>query len=125
MATEEDLIYMDPPYQGTCKNKDPRYLSGVLYEQFVSNLEYLNEKNIAYLISYDGKTGNKSYGKDLPASLGLHKIMIEVGRSTQSTLLGNKDITYEALYLSESLINKFPTELPEIVSLKPKQLELI
>lgn len=126
MANEEDLIYMDPPYQGTCKNRDQRYLSGILFDQFVSNLELLNERNISYLISYDGKTGNKIYGEDLPEHLNLRKIMIEVGRSTQSTLLGQSDITYEALYLSDSLVQRIGlNELPENASLKPRQLELI
>lgn len=125
MAQPEDLIYMDPPYQGTCKNRDPRYFSGIEFDRFVRSLEYLNEKGVPYLISYDGKTGNKTYGNDLPSNLELHKILIEVGRSTQSTLLGNTDITYEALYISNSLINKLSTDIPETVSLKPKQLELI
>lgn len=120
-----DLIYMDPPYQGTSKNRDPRYFSGMEFDRFVKSLEYLNEKDVPYLISYDGKTGNKTYGDDLPKHLELQKILIEVGRSTQSTLLGNADITYEALYLSSSLIDKIPDEIPEAVSLKPKQLELI
>lgn len=126
MANEEDLIYMDPPYQGTCKNRDPRYYSGILFDQFVSNLELLNQRNISYLISYDGKTGDKTYGEDLPDHLNLKKIMIEVGRSTQSTLLGQSDITYEALYLSDSLVQRIGLDvLPENVSLKPRQLELI
>ncbi len=126
MANEEDLVYMDPPYQGTCKNRDPRYFSGILFDQFVSNLEILNERNISYIISYDGKTGDKTYGEDLPDHLNLKKIMIEVGRSTQSTLLGQSDITYEALYLSDSLVERIGLDvLPENVSLKPKQLELI
>jgi DNA adenine methylase len=125
LARHEDLIYMDPPYQGTCKNHDPRYFSGIEFDRFVKSLEYLNNKNVPYLISYDGKTGDRTYGNDLPSDLGLKKILIEVGRSTQSTLLGNSDITYEALYISNSLINKLSTDIPETVSLKPKQLELI
>ena len=125
MSQPEDLVYMDPPYQGTCNNRDPRYFRGIEFDSFVESLEYLNQKHVPYLISYDGKTGNKTYGNDLPKHLGLHKILIEVGRSTQSTLLGNSDITYEALYLSKSLINKLSKELPDTVSLKPKQLELL
>src|SRR5690606_41199443 len=110
----------------TFKNRDPRYYSRILFDQFVSNLEFLNQRNISYLISYDGKTGEKTYGEDLPNHLNLKKIMIEVGRSTQSTLLGQSDITYEALYLSDSLVQRIGHGvLPENVSLKPRQLELI
>ena len=125
MANFDDLIYMDPPYQGTCKNKDPRYFKGILFEEFVARLENLNERSIPYIISYDGKTGNKTHGEDLPTSLNLHKILIEVGRSSQSTLLGRKDVTYEALYLSNSLVAKFANNLPQTISLKSKQLQLI
>ncbi len=124
-AQSTDLIYMDPPYQGTCNNRDPRYFSGIEFDRFVKSLEHLNQKGVPYLISYDGKTGDKTYGSDLPRHLDLHKILIEVGRSTQSTLLGNADITYEALYISNSLSEKLFVDLPDTVSLKPKQFELI
>ena len=69
-------------------------------------------------------TGDKIHGQDLPQSLNLHKILIEVGRSSQSTLLGKEDITYESLYLSNSLIEKLTNNLPETVSLRSKQLQL-
>lgn len=125
LANSDDLIYMDPPYQGTCKNRDQRYLKGILFEKFVANLEKLNQRSIPYIISYDGKTGNKTHGQDLPGSLGLQKILVEVGRSTTSTLLGKDDVTYEALYLSGSLVEKLTQDIPETVSLKSKQLQLI
>ncbi|SEC96498.1 DNA adenine methylase [Maribacter dokdonensis] len=123
-CTPNDIVYMDPPYQGTSGTKDHRYLSGLKYEDFVKNLRYLNDNSISYLISYDGKTGDKTYGIDLPKDLNLHKIMIEAGRSTQSTLLGNKEITFESLYLSESLMQRLPNNAPVVLS-KYKQLELI
>lgn len=125
LATPNDLVYMDPPYQGTSTNRDQRYFSGIGFSEFVDSLGHLNEKGVPFLISYDGKTGNKTYGRDLPKHLRLHKMLIEVGRSTQSTLLGNADITFEALYISESLMEKLPARVPQTVSLKPKQLELI
>ncbi len=124
MATKNDLIYMDPPYQGTCKNKDPRYYKGITFDNFVSELQKLNLRSIPYIISYDGMTGDKIHGKDLPTSLNLHKILIEVGRSSQSTLLGKNHVTYESLYLSDSLVKKLTKNLPENVSLRNKQLQL-
>lgn len=125
LANSDDLIYMDPPYQGTCKNRDQRYFMGILFEKFVSDLEKLNQRSIPYIISYDGKTGNKTHGQDLPESLGMKKILVEVGRSTTSTLLGKDDVTYEAIYLSDSLIEKLTKDIPETASLKSKQLQLI
>ena len=100
-----DFVYMDPPYQGVCGSRDSRYFSGIDFDDFVSALELLNEKGIAFLVSYDGKLGNKTFGRILPESLSLKRIEIEVGRSSQSTLLGREETTIESLYLSPNLIN--------------------
>ena len=53
-------------------------------------LETLNHKNVRYLVSYDGRLGNRSYGKPLPAKLNLTLVEIEAGRSSQATLLGRE-----------------------------------
>ncbi|RKZ72172.1 MAG: DNA adenine methylase [Gammaproteobacteria bacterium] len=104
--SENDLVYMDPPYQGVCGNRDLRYYSGIHYQEFIEYLGELNDKNISYIISYDGKTGHKTYGKKLPNQLELKHLEIMVGRSTQATLLGKNEITYESLYLSPALQNR-------------------
>jgi len=105
-----DLIYMDPPYQGVCRDKDSRYYSGIDYSEFSDFLSELNKKGAPYLISYDGKCGSKTYGSYLPDSLRLKRIELEAGRSSQATLLGKKDVTYESLYLSESLLKLIDIE---------------
>lgn len=121
-----DIVYMDPPYQGTSNKKDSRYLAGLKFDDFVESLKDLNENGISYIISYDGKLGNKSYGNSLPKNLNLKQILIEVGRSTTSTLLGNNDITYESLYLSPGLIDKIDVIPQETLALKSsKQLQLL
>lgn len=102
-ATPEDLIYMDPPYQGVCGERDPRYLQGVLFDEFVDVLEALNDRDIKYLVSYDGRTGNRVHGRKLPERLRLHLIELEAGRSSQATLLGRAEVTVESLYLSPAL----------------------
>lgn len=103
-CTEKDLLYMDPPYQGVCGNRDQRYLPKIEHDEFCVELEKLNERNIRYVISYDGRTGDKEYGQPMPDSLGLTRIELRAGRSTQATLLGRSDITYESLYLSPNLL---------------------
>lgn len=103
----EDVIYMDPPYQGVCGDKDGRYFSGINHDEFVLQLRKLNEKKIPYIISYDGKLGNKLYGKEIPNDIGLSHILLEAGRSTQSTLLGRNENTVESLYLTPDLLRKF------------------
>ncbi len=107
-----DLVYMDPPYQGVCRDKDNRYYSSIDHCEFVNFLSELNTKKVPYLISYDGKCGNKKYGNHLPDNLRLKRIELEAGRSSQATLLGKKDITFESLYLSESLL--------ELIDIKPE-----
>jgi len=103
-AQPGDVVYMDPPYQGVCGNRDPRYIGLLDFETFTASLRELNRRHISFILSYDGKTGDKSYGKSMPEDLGLVHIEIDAGRSTQATLLGRDHITYESVYLSPALI---------------------
>ena len=56
-----------------------------------------------FAVSYDGRTGDKVFGEPMPESLALRHLEIKAGRSTQATLLGRQDITYEGFYLSPAL----------------------
>lgn len=106
LAKDGDLVYLDPPYQGVCGDRDSRYLSPIDHDEFITELSLLNKKNIDYIISYDGKCGDTEYGNELPINLKLYHIGLDAGRSTQSTLLGRDENTIESLYLSPSLIEK-------------------
>lgn len=105
-ATPIDLVYMDPPYQGVCGNRDTRYLQSVQFCEFVEALDALNRNGIRYLVSYDGRTGTKTFGKTLPEELNLTLIELYAGRSSQATLLGRDDVTIESLYLSPTLADE-------------------
>jgi DNA adenine methylase len=102
----DDVVYMDPPYQGVCGDRDARYSAGILFAEFVNALSALNTQQIAFLVSYDGRKGAKTYGETLPESLQLTRIELEAGRSTQATLLGREEITIESLYLSPALLQQ-------------------
>ncbi len=102
-----DFVYMDPPYQGVCGERDARYFAGINFDNFVLTLEQLNRQEIAFAISYDGKRGSKTFGKTLPEELGLKRMEIKVGRSSQATLLGREEITVESLYLSPAIAIRF------------------
>lgn len=102
-AVPGDIVYMDPPYQGVCSTRDSRYFSGIDFCEFVAAVENLNRRGIDFIISYDGSCGEKQYGNDLPEELGLKKVMLNAGLSSQALLLGKKEVTYEALYLSKNL----------------------
>lgn len=100
-----DIVYMDPPYQGVSYVRDNRYCSGIIYEDFVNSLDALNRRGIDFLVSYDGECGSKTYGESLPFELECTKIMLNAGLSSQMLLLGKKQITHEALYVSKGLGN--------------------
>jgi DNA adenine methylase len=126
-VTTADLVYMDPPYQGVSQRRDARYVNQVQFEEFVQALRELVARDIAFIVSYDGRRGDKVYGNGIPKDLQLHHIEIRAGRSTQSTLLGGKDITYESLYLSPALVQALNLDTRKKsarVSSKPTQLDL-
>ena len=100
MAQPGDLVYMDPPYQGVSQKRDARYISGVDFDEFVNAVDMLNVRGVDFLISYDGNCGDKKYGEDMPKELGMKKILLNAGLSSQQILLGQKEITFEALYVS-------------------------
>ena len=102
-CTPRDLVYMDPPYQGVCGPRDSRYLPPFRHDDFCRALAGLNARGIPYIVSYDGRTGDKVFGEPLPASLRLRRLEVCAGRSTQATLLGRTDVTYESLYLSPAI----------------------
>lgn len=111
LASSKDVIYMDPPYQGICNTRDSRYISGLEQNRFIKVLHQLNERDISYIVSYDGRSGTKIYGEELPDSLQLQRLELEAGRSSQATLLGRKIKTIESLYLSPALLYRL--KLPQ------------
>jgi len=117
IAQPGDLVYMDPPYQGVSNTRDNRYCVGLGYNEFAESIETLNEKNVDYIISYDGECGDRTYGQDLPKSLKCVKFMLNAGTSAQATLLGKKDVTLESLYVSENI--------SKLIQVAPKQLSLL
>jgi len=122
LSTTDDLVYMDPPYQGTGLNGGFNYAGNIEFDNFVVSLFVLNNKNIPYILSYDGRTGDKTYGNLLPENLNLTKIEINAGRSSQATLLNRNEITYEAVYLSPALVSKI--DLQKITLKQTHQTEL-
>lgn len=99
-ATPRDLVYLDPPWQGTSSGKDRRYVAGLSRERLVTEvLEPLVARGVPFLLSYDGTTGDRRYGEALPDHLGLARVALRAGRSAQATLLGRDEETIESLYV--------------------------
>ena len=118
-AGPDDLIYMDPPYEGTTTGPHKRYHQGLDRHRLVSALERFNERGVPFLLSYDGHCGEKTYGEPLPDALAVRTELV-AGRSTQATLLGRDDVTTECLYLSKNL--GVPI-VHEVVYVQPAMLE--
>jgi len=102
-AAHQDFVYMDPPYLGTSAGRDKRYAEQMDRERLIRGLRLLRERNIRFALSYDGMTGEKEYGPPLPADLGLTRLLLHAGTSSQATLSGRKAETIESLYLSPGL----------------------
>jgi DNA adenine methylase len=109
-ATPEDIVYLDPPYQGVISKRDPRYVQAVTFEQLSEVLHHLNARGIAYILSYDGRTGARNYGQALPSTLELLHSQVVVGVSSQATLLGKREVTIESLYVSPALQQRLEGE---------------
>jgi len=109
-ATIRDLVYLDPPYQGTTNGRDQRYLSGLPLGELLAGLSELNVRRVPFLLSYDGSCGERRYGDELPPELGLRRVLLNAGRSTQATLNGRSETTVESLYLSPSLQDVLATD---------------
>jgi len=102
-AGPDDLVYMDPPYEGTSSNRDSRYHQGLSRERLITVLADLNRRDVPWLLSYDGRCGDKTYGSPLPAELGAAHLELDAGRSSQATLNGIAAVTVESLYVSANL----------------------
>jgi DNA adenine methylase len=113
-AMPRDLVYMDPPYQGTTNGRDQRYVFGLPLGELTEALRPLNDRGVPFLLSYDGFRGEQTYGEELPAELGLKRVLLNAGRSTQATLNGRSEVTVESLYLSAALVHTLTDEGPAV-----------
>ena len=103
-AGPRDFIYLDPPYLGTTVGRDKRYARQLGQNELVEGLENLLARRTRFALSYDGMTGDKSYGPPLPDALGLSRLLLDAGTSSQATLSGRSERTVESLYLSPGLL---------------------
>ncbi len=61
-ATCNDLVYLDPPYQGTGMNGGFNYAGNITFDEFVISLYELNNKSIPFILSFDDEPGIKLMG---------------------------------------------------------------
>lgn len=99
-----DVVYLDPPYQGVSTGRDARYVAGLPAAELTAVLAELVRRGVAFAVSYDGRSGDRAYGAALPAELGLTRVELDAGPSTTATLQGRRARTVESLYLSAALL---------------------
>lgn len=119
-ASPGDFVYMDPPYLGTSIGRDKRYHRQIMWEELVVGLENLRRRNVPFALSYDGMTGGREYGPPLPESLGLTRLLLHAGTSSQSTLSGRNEETVESLYVTPGLAGS----VSDVVSSDAAQVSL-
>ena len=96
-AKSGDIVYLDPPYFHT----KGRYFGAIDFEKFLEYLEDLNKRNIKYLLSFDGKRGDKDYTVSLPKELYKRHEFLPSGNSTFKKVIDKKnEIVLESLYLN-------------------------
>lgn len=117
-AGSNDLVYLDPPWEGTSNGRDPRYHRGLERERLVAALDGLNRRGVPWILSYDGRCGDKSYGEPLPSALRAKRLELDAGRSSQATLNGVAAVTVESLYVS-AILSSHARVHP-----RPKQISL-
>ncbi len=110
-ADPGDFLYMDPPYLGTSIGRDRRYHRQLMPNELISGLKALRQRQIPFALSYDGTTGGREYGPPLPDALGLTRLLLNAGTSSQATLNGRREETVESLYLTPGLAMSLPMSL--------------
>lgn len=96
-ATEEDFVYLDPPYF----NVTSRYYGSIDRERFLDFLKYLNDRNIKYALSLDGKSGDTDYRVELPKWAYEESYILDSGKSSFKKVIDKeKSEVKEALYLN-------------------------
>jgi len=102
-ATQEavcgDLVYLDPPYFNT---KGRYYnLSTIDFNEFFEYLNNLNERNIKWILSFDGKTSTRDYTIILPPELYKNHYYLYSGYSSFQKVMGKTiNNVFESLYTS-------------------------
>lgn len=92
-SSENDVLYLDPPYAGT---------KGMYYGVIDYNKlwEWISEQNGFVTLSFDGKTTTKEYVNLVPEGLFKNHVLIKSGNSSFRRTIGtsNSEIVYESLY---------------------------
>jgi DNA adenine methylase len=93
-TTENDLMYLDPPYAGT----KGMYYGTIDYEKLWN---WLREQRCDYLLSFDGKTTSYDKTYEVPNDIYSKHEYLDNGNSSFRRVIGNSsnEYVYESLYI--------------------------
>lgn len=96
-TTENDLMYLDPPYART----KGLYFGNIEYEEF---WEWLGKQRCKWIMSFDGNTSKgDDFTYDVPSYLYKTHSYLYAGNSTFRRIIGNSSDTY----IKESVYTNF------------------
>lgn len=104
VVTENDFLYLDPPYFNT----KGMYFGGIDFNKLFEQLNNLCNKSIKFCMSFNGKSGEVDNTCNVPSTCYTRHIYIKSGNSSFKRTIG-KDrnaMIYESLYLNYECNNQ-------------------
>lgn len=96
-ATDKDVVYLDPPYYSS----KGMYGGSFDYQKLLECLDDLNRRNVRWLLSYDGKSGDDDQTVDVPKELYRRHEYVKSGISSFKRIVKKeKAMVFESLYLN-------------------------
>ena len=97
-ACEGDFVFLDPPYGGT----KGRYTKDeFVLNDFYLELESLNRRGVKWMLTFDGKAGERSYDYAPPQELYKVKFSVDTGNSAFVKVENKRiDKIEESVYLN-------------------------
>lgn len=109
-AKKGDFIFFDPPYGGT----KGRYTNENFdLNEFFIELSRLNEKDVKWVLTFDGKAGDRNYLYELPPDLYNHKTYMNTGHSPFTKLMNTAiDDVNESVYFNFKTVPEIFRKVP-------------
>lgn len=96
-ASPNDFVYLDPPYFNT----KGRYYGKIDYNDFISELERLNQSDIRYMLSYDGTRADCNYIQNFPKKLFKEHWLLNSGISPFKKVMDQQNqMVLESVYIN-------------------------
>lgn len=117
-AQPNDLIFLDPPYEGTKGRYKPDNFD---LPPFWRALEQLNHIGAKWVLTMDGQAGEREYSSSIPSHLYVHKFPLPTGNSPFTKLMNSGiDAVVESVYLNYELPPKTLNQFHENIQKKTR-----